>query len=1014
MALLIQPSFAKGVISPTLYGRVDTAAYQVALAKASNCIIHTYGGVSNRAGTNFIGPCKDHTYAPRLIPFQFKTSDQYMLEFGNLYMRVVRNDAHVTETALTGCTATAANPVVITKAAHEYTAGDEVFLSGFTEMVEVNNNRYIVGTVGDSGSTFELTSQADGTDIDGSGYTAETTGGSSAKIYQITTTYATADLDELKYTQSADTMTITHNSYPARDVTRTGHASWTIADVSFVPLQDHPTGCAVSPAVSTTETRVYGITAIKTKTFEESLTGLNSTSKTITGASKADPVVIDAADHGFLDGDEVEINSVGGMTELNGRRFIVANKDTNDFELLGVDGSGYTTYTSGGTANQTFVRITDSHGTEDNAITWTAEANAERYVIYRRDAGIWGFIGESTSTAFQDENYAPDTSVSPPLYHDPLSLEDDYPGTTSYFEQRQIYGGSINYPDTAYYSRTGDRTNFAAASPAAADDSFSATIASRQVNEIRHFVPLNDLLIFTSGSEWRVNSGPDTAFELASIRQKPQSLWGCNHLRPQIVGNVVFFIEETSAQVRSLGYSFQQDAYVGTNINLLANHLLKENTIVDWSLQKSPEVRFYMCRDDGQILTLTYDNEQEVIAWTTWNTTGDFERTAALDHASGESQDQIYFVVERTIDSNTVRYIEKLSSLMTSDDPADAQYVDSSLSLDTAITISGVTAADPVVVTATAHGFSDGDLVDISDIIWAPTTDEFFTDTQPIQAVGRYKIGEVATNTFEIATTGGKEVSAVTQASPGAVTTLFDHNYSTGDEIHFHDIGGMTELNGNGYTITVTGDKTFTIGVDSSGFGVYTSGGKSYLATDGSTWNAYKSGGKVREAVTLVRGLDHLEGETLVGNLDGNVVRSLTVSGGKITFPNSKSYSRAHIGMPFIADVETLDLEPPEGTIQGAQIKISNISVKFEASRGLVYGPVRGRTTETPSQLVEMKQREFERMGEPTRLLTGEKKLKMKPSWNSNGKILLRQKDPMPMNILSIAPDIQVGDLDDV
>jgi len=142
MPLLIQPSFAKGEISPTLYGRVDTAAYQVALAKARNCVIHPYGGVSNRPGTIFIGPCNEHTYAPRLIPFQFKTADQYILEFGNLYIRFIRNDAYVTETALTGVTATKANPCVMTKTSHGYTTGDEIICSGFTEMLEVNGNRY--------------------------------------------------------------------------------------------------------------------------------------------------------------------------------------------------------------------------------------------------------------------------------------------------------------------------------------------------------------------------------------------------------------------------------------------------------------------------------------------------------------------------------------------------------------------------------------------------------------------------------------------------------------------------------------------------------------------------------------------------------------------------------------------------------------------------------------------------------------------------------------------------------
>lgn len=1011
MPLITQSSLTKGEIAPSLHGRVDTAAYQVALAKARNIIIHTYGGASNRTGTQFIGPVKEHTYAPRLIPFQFKTSDQYVLEFGNLYMRVIRNDGYVTETPLTGCTATATDPVVIAKTAHGYSDGDEVFISGMTEMVELNGNRYIVANK--NVNDFEITNQVDGTDIDGTGFTSETTGGNVAKIFEIVTTYVTADLDELKYTQQADVMTLTHSSYPARDLARTDHNAWTIVDVSFLPIQDHPTGMTVTPAVSSGETRVYGVTAIRVSTFEESLTALNNTSKTITGATATNPVVITATSHGFANGDEVEINSVVGMTELNTRRYIVSNKNANDFELLGINGTGYTAYSSAGTANQTFVNIANSHVTEDNAIAWTAVSGAERYGIYRRDAGIWGLIGESTDVTFQDENYGPDTSITPPLFKDPLSQVDDFPGATTYFEQRQVYGGSINKPDTVQYSRVADRTNMAAASPALSDDAFTATLSSRQVNEIRHLVPLNDLMVFTSGSEWRINSGPDTAFELSSIRQKPQSTWGSSHIAPLTVGNVIFFVEENKSGVRSLGYSFQLDGYTGTQMDLLANHLLKGKTVVDWAVSHSPEVRVHLIRSDGEALTFTFDNEQEVIAWTTWDTIGNYKRVTSLRHASGETPDQVYTVIQREVSGNTVYYVEKMVYEMTTDDPADANYVDSGLSLDNPITISTVTAANPVVVTATSHGLSDGGLIDISDITWVPTTDSFFTDVQPIQAVGRYIIGEVTTHTFEIASASGKNVTAVTEANPGSVTAV-SHRLTTGDEVQFHNIGGMVELNGNGYTATVVDADTFTIGVNTSGFTSFISGGKVYKAIDGGDWNAYKSGGNVRAAVPSLRGFDHLEGETLVGNLDGNVTRNLTVSGGVITFPNSRAYSRAHIGLPYISEIETLNISPPQGTLKGVQIKVPTVTVQFEASRGLVVGPATGRTTATPSALVEMKQREFERLGEPTRLFTGTKKISLKPQWNSSGKLVLRQKDPMPMNILSITPDVIAGDTRDV
>ncbi len=931
MTLLIQPSFAKGVLAPSLHGRVDTAVYHVGLAKGVNTIIHPYGGVSNRSGTKFIGPCKQHNNPPRLISFQFKTTDQYLLEFGNLYMRVIRNDGYVTETAKNITNATAANPVVITSNAHGYSNGDEVYIADVGGMVELNTNRYIVANV--TANTFELTHQVTGANINGTGFTTYTSGGTVAKIYQITTPYAQADLDTLKYTQSADTMTITHKSYAARDLTRTAHTSWTLSVISFTPEQDHPTGQTVTVNTAGAETRIYGVTALKNKTFEESLTALNNTSRTITGITAANPAVVTSAGHGFANGDEIEINSVDGMTELNGKRFIAANVAANTFELLGTDSTGFTAYSANGTANQTFVKVTNSNATEDNTIAWTAVAGASKYAVYRKDNGLWGLIGESTTTSFEDDNIAPDTAVTPPIFADPMAFSGTYPGTTSYFEQRQIYGGSTNEPDTVYYSRTGDRKNMSAASPAAADDAFSTTFAARQVNEIRHFVPLNDLLVFTSGGEWRVNSGPDTAFELASVRQKPQSFWGSCHLQPLIVGNTVFFVEENSALIRNMGYSFQLDSYTGTNIGLLANHYLKDNTVVSWDVQYSPEVRFYLCRDDGKGLTITFDNEQEVIAWTDWTTgcncTNDaFERVAVLRHSDTQTQDNVYFVVNRKINGNTVRYVEKLSERI-NDIPEDCYYIDCGLSYDTPVTITNITAANPAVVTATAHGFSNGDEVDIHDVIWEPDEDEFFIETQPIQAEGRYKVANKTANTFEL-------ISA-----------------TDGDNI------------------------------------------------DGSAWNAYVSGGTVRKANTVFRGLDHLEGEVLVANADGNVIRDLTVANGKVTF--ARAFSRVHIGIPYESDIETLDLEPPRGTVQGIQKKIPSVTVKFEASRGLLIGPKEALYT-------EMKQREFERIGEPTRLLTGTKKITLKPSWNSNGKIFMRQKDPMPVTILSVAPWVEFGD----
>src|SRR5690606_11412900 len=102
---------------------------------------------------------------------------------------------------------------------------------------------------------------------------------------------------------------------------------------------------------------------------------------------------------------------------------------------------------------------------------------------------------------------------------------------------------------------------------------------------------------------------------------------------------------------------------------------------------------------------------------------------------------------------------------------------------------------------------------------------------------------------------------------------------------------------------------------------------------DGSAFNDYVSGGKVRKTTMSISGLDHLEGRTLIALADGNVVSNLTVEDGAVTLPFEAS--RVHIGLKYVADIETLNIEAPSGTIQGRMKKISDVTVRFEKSRGL-------------------------------------------------------------------------------
>ena len=225
-------SFTAGEISPRLEGQITLEKYKQGLSELTNMVVMPHGGVTRRPGTEFLGEVKNSAAKARLIPFQFKTSDTYILEFGPETMRVYRNGLQVlTGSAKTITAVTKANPGVITSNSHGFSDGDEIYITGVGGMTQLNDRNYIVDNA--TTNTFTLTDLF-GVAIDTTAFTTFTSGGTADKIYQISTPYVEADLFTLRYAQSADTMYIVHPSYDIRVLSRTGSAAWTLATASIV------------------------------------------------------------------------------------------------------------------------------------------------------------------------------------------------------------------------------------------------------------------------------------------------------------------------------------------------------------------------------------------------------------------------------------------------------------------------------------------------------------------------------------------------------------------------------------------------------------------------------------------------------------------------------------------------------------------------------------------------------------------------------------------------------------
>ncbi len=220
-------TFTAGEISPRLEGRITLEKYKAGLSDLTNMVVQPHGGVTRRPGTQYLGTVKDSSVKTRLIPFQFKTTDTYILVFGDQIMRVYRNGSQVLKGSAQNITAvTKANPGVVTISSHGYSNGDEIFLDNVGGMTELNGRNYKVASV--TTNTFTLQNLF-GTNINTTNFTTYTSGGAVDEIFEVATPYAAADIFNLRFAQSADVMYFVHPSYAIRTLSRTNHNAWTFA-----------------------------------------------------------------------------------------------------------------------------------------------------------------------------------------------------------------------------------------------------------------------------------------------------------------------------------------------------------------------------------------------------------------------------------------------------------------------------------------------------------------------------------------------------------------------------------------------------------------------------------------------------------------------------------------------------------------------------------------------------------------------------------------------------------------
>jgi hypothetical protein len=934
-------AFTSGEFSPRLHGRTDLAKYTSAAEEIENFIVHPHGGITRRPGTEFIGEVKDSAAAVRLIAFEFSTTQAYVLEFGNLYMRVFKDGGRVVDANVTISGATKANPAVITATSHGYSNDDHVAISSVAGMTQINNRTFKIASV--TSNTFELSG------VDSRDYSTYSSGGVANVVYEIVTPYTTAQLRALKFAQSADVMYVCHNSVSTRKLTRTDHTAWTLTEVDFIngPFLDvNVTSTTITPGAASGSGVALTASA---STFVSTDVGrqvkLFNGFLTITGYTSATVV---AATVGTMPDGSAEILPTYTATTISFHEgdpdstTLEHNDRLHDTARNFVD-QGFTDNMvitiSGSTSNNKSVKIVQV--TDDTMLLKPADDLVTE--VAGDTVTIIGTLGATTKWAL---GY--------------WSTTDGFPAAVSFYEERLVFAASTNYPQTLWFSSSGDYENFTGSevnSNVLDTNALTYTIASNQVNVIRYLSATRSLLVGTVGGEFAVRaSGTDQPLTPTNAQIKRQCSYGSADVRPEQVANVTLFLHRNGRKIQELLFDFDSDSYKAPDLTILSEHVT-ESGIVEMAYQKEPDSILWCVRDDGVLAGMTYRRDEDVVAWHRHTIGGKYTKSGT-DYTYGHvesiasipgtaAEDELWVTVARTVD------VPLLFSAGV--DVANNRINSANHGLSTGTAITFVTnGVKPV-------GAQSGD-----------STNTFQTDGETV-----YYARNVSTNVFSIFIDSAGAV-ADTDAKKVGFTVIGTGTMSVYAETR------------------TTATKRYVERFKSFDFG--TDVGDAFFVDSGLTYSG--------SAASTLTGTEHLRGFDVKALADGatHPTRHPTADPSQIVL--ERTTTKCHVGLPFTSHVLTLrvDAGSQEGTSQGKTKRISDVSVRLYRTVGLIVGESATVNDRVPFRDSSMA------MDTAVPLFTGDKDIEFDGGYGHEGQIYIAQNQALPMTIIGVYPRLQTFD----
>lgn len=984
-ATFTQSNFNGGEWTPLAAGRFDIAKYRTALAKCLNWMPQQQGGLTRRPGSIFVAPAKGtdlitgngsfhlEDLGPRLIRFEFNSTQAYVLELGELYIRFYIDGGQLqtgTVAAYDGATG--------------YTPGDLVS-SGGTNYVCVKD---VTGTAPPNVTYWHPLS---------------------GTILEIPTPWSNTEVWDLSFSQNADVVYFAHPSHPPMKLERFGATKWALTTVSFIdgPYLPSNTGnttltpSGTSGTVTVTASSTSGINngqgfiasdvgrLIRMKlggawVWGPILTVTDTTHITVDlQISSAITVPRGATGYANLSGDQVTSVTItdGGSGYGTVPPKVNISPHPSDPATgtitvsAGVITGATITHTGSGYGAPSYPTVVINTSTGSGAvisatafgvlISLNVLAGGSGYSPSDTITIVGGGTGGSGAAAYAQltdgvvtgiimtsggSGYTPtpDVAIDAPSAVVVSSTAlwqlgvwnsaDGYPSTVGFHQNRLFWAGSSSYPGRIDGSNTGDYENMA---PTQVDgtvtDSYaiSYTLSSGVLDQIRWLLSdENGLLVGTTGAEWVVSpSTQQTALTPSNVNSKVLSNYGSANIPAIRLGKSSIFIQRDFRKVRELFYQFTYNTFQATDISLVSEHLT-EGGIKQFDVQFSRQQIFWFVKNDGGLVAMTYDKDQDVCGWHPHEIGGYIDadktqpplvRSVCVVPRSDLLRDEIWLCVARYANGAYFETIELLSK-----------------------------------------PWEDGDIV--SDSVFLDCSSRFLRSGAYVH---EFLGGAVLSLDFE-----------------DAAGNQFQHGFKVGDAVQLTLDGDLASYSGS-YTITTTPDEytaTVTLSPEPSPtpfVGNFTISSTAVYAPQ-------------------------LAGETVGVLFDGAVSPDITIDAsgsGNLTVSGNKVL----VGLRYSSEGKTMKIEAggADGPAQGKLKRIHRVIFRFFQSVLLEIGsddlstggfyPEPWRSSEDP-------------MGAGLTPYTGDFRWSYEGDWGPDAQVSWRTTEPLPCNILMIGVQMDTED----